>query len=539
MLLNLIPEDKFPLRKKPEVDIVISKIQKIKKKVHKKGAKLSSVDRVKVIELIENLKEMERRIKEEYIYYYTPNRAQMKFVRAVCYGRILWGGNRLGKTDALVYDYCLKCLGIHPAQKLKLFSEPPIFARIICPDFPTTITKLVPLLEQFLPPSTIKSFDKKNYIFYLNNGSLIELKSNEQKVLKFSAVDRHLIGMDEPIKQEIFGENLTRLTKYGGSFDMTQTPLYTDEEPWVRIELFPQSEEFPNVKESVLKDINGRIIKGRGITRIHGTWKDNAENLDPVGLAEWMSSIPDCEKSVRIDGNFPKSSAILFGETFQDGVHTCQPFKIPEHRVKFRSIDLGISCPTVCLWAFVGNYSDMFGKNEALGKFPILFIYREYYERDKTIPMNAAAIIEATGEERIIDTYLDPKSGSKRDEATGLTRQKQWENEGVWTELGAINVEAGLTEISSLMRYGKENPKKNKHPQIIMFTSCRETIKEMKSATVKDLKKMDALHCISCLRWFVSAELITTETDQIVIPGCFYGKEGVKEYNNLYNSEEF
>jgi hypothetical protein len=536
MLLKLIPENMFPLRKQPDVSLLTERIQKIKRKV-KKGEKLSTIERVKLIELIDTLKEIERRTSDEYIYYYKPNRAQMKFVRSVCYGRILWGGNRLGKTDALVYDYCMKCLGIHPAQELKMFPEPPIFARIICPDFSTTVVKIVPMLEQFFPVETVKSFDKINHIFHLNNGSLLELKSNDQKVLKFSGVDRHLIGMDEPIKKEIFGENLTRLTKYAGSFDMTQTPVYTDTAPWVRVDLFPKAEDFPHVKDSNMVDVNGKKITGRGITKIHGTWKDNAENLEPVGLAEWINSIPDCERTVRVDGNFPKGSTFLFGDSFQDGVHSCQPFKVPEHRVKFRSIDMGIGCPTVCLWAFVGNYGDITGKTDALGKHPILFIYKEYYQRDATIPENAAAIIKATGEEKIMETYLDPKSGSKRDAQTGLTRELQWENEGVWSQPGAINVEAGLNEIASLMGYGEKSARKNKHPQIIVFTNCKETIKELKTSTVSDLKKMDALHCVSCLRWFAAAELIGTAGSPLVIPGCYYGSDGIKEYNNLYNEE--
>ncbi len=540
MLLKLIPEDRFPLRKKPEVEVIIEKIKRIKKKV-KSGYKLSVIERVKTIELIDTLKEIERRIEDEYIYYYKPNRAQMKFVRSVCYGRILWGGNRLGKTDALVYDYCMKCLGIHPAQILKMFPEPPIFARIICPDFPTTVVKIVPMLEKFFPAEAIKGFDKINHIFTLNNGSTLELKSNDQKVLKFSGVDRHLIGMDEPIKQEIFGENLTRLTRYAGSFDMTQTPVYTDTQPWVRIELFPKSAEFPYVKDTMLVDVNGERIKGRGITRIHGTWRDNAENLTAVGLAEWIASIPECERPVRVDGKFPKGSTLLFGGAFQDGIHSCQPFKIPSIRMKFRSIDLGIGCPTVCLWAFVGSYEDRLGKEEGegIGEFPILYVYREYFERDETIPNNAAAIIRLTGDEHIDTTYLDPKSASKRDVMTGLTRQKQWENENIWSELGAINVEAGLNEIASMMGHGESSPKKNKHPRIVIFSSCVETIKEMKKSTVMDLKKMDALHCVSCLRWFASAELVTIGSERIKIPGAYYGKDGVKEYNKLFKSEEY
>lgn len=534
MLLDLIPESYFPLRKRPDVEIITDKIKAIKRKLKKVGGSLSTLDRVKVIELIDNLKEIETRTKDEYIYYYSPNRAQMKFVRSVCYGRILWGGNRLGKTDALVYDYCMKCLGIHPAQKLKMFPEPPIYARIICPDFTATIVKIVPLLEQFFPFHEIKNFDKKNYIFYLNNGSLLELKSNVQEILKFSAVDRHLIGMDEPIRKEIFGENLTRLTKYAGSFDLAQTPVYTDTEPWVRSELFPTSGEFPHVKEMKLIDINGKEIMGRGITRIHGTWKDNAENLDPVGIAEWIANVPEHERPVRVDGKFPKGTTFLFGDTFQDGVHTCQPFKVPKHRVKFRAIDMGIGCPTVCLWAFVGNYSDRVGVFEPLNDLPILYIYREYVERDKTIPENAAEITKKTVGELIDTTFLDPKSGSKRDDYSGLTKQKQWEHEGIWTELGVISVDVGLLEISSLMTYGKNSPKKNKHPRIVIFSNCVETIKEMKKSTVKDLKKMDALHCISCLRWLAAAELVPVGGKNLIIPGTYFDDN---EYENQFNEE--
>jgi len=427
-----------------------------------------------------------------------------------------------------------------------LLPPPPVFYRIICPDFGNSIkSKMIPLCDKFIPPYEIEKYDGEYYVYHFKNGSLLELKSNEQKMLKFASVDRHRVGADEPIRHDLFGENLARLVTHRGGFDFTQTPEWNEKNPWVKTELLPQAKMYPEAGAAKIEDIEGLDeirdairksgSKVRGITEIRGTWKDNIKNLDPVGVLEFFANLPEAERKVRETGDFPEGSSLLFGDQFVDGVHTCQPFKVPRNRLKFGGIDMGIGCPTVHLWAFVGDYSDL-GSTEASKykaniKDPVLFIYREYYQRGRAIPQNAGEIQRLSGIEQIQLTLLDPKSGSKRDEQTGDTRQSQWADAGIQTVYGATSVEAGLTAIASLMLCGEKDPKKRKHPRIIIFTSCKETIKEMKKSSVDDLKKTDSMHCISVLRWLASAKLLENWVGASVkIKGAAYTKKETQEF---------
>jgi len=525
--LDLIPEKYFPLRKKPveKIQLLKDKIEYFQNYIIKKGEdNITEFEKVQFAELLKNLELIEKKLKDDFIYYWKPNPVQIKFVTMMCYGRILRGGNRLGKTEVLFYDYILRCLGIHPAQKLGLYPKPPLSLRVVVPDFNAVKLKAEPLCRKFIPPYEFEKYDSESYVFYFKSGSLLEVKSNEQDVLKHAQVDRLRIGFDEPCRKVLFGENLTRVAsqKFGG-FDFVQTPDWSNSAgAWIRTDLLPEAKRFPEAGAT-------------GITEIRGNWRDNRENLDEDGIQRWLSSLSDAERKVRETGEFPEGSSLLFGDQFIDGVHSCQPFKIPRNRLKFGGMDMGIGCPTVHLWAFVGDYSDItkseVNKCESIIKKPVLFIYREYYQRGKTIPENAGEIKRLTSKEEIQLTLLDPKSGSKRDEQTGETRQSQWMDAGIPTLYGATSVEAGLNAVAALMVYGEKDFKKRKYPRIIIFTSCVETIKELKKSTVDDLKKTDAMHCISVLRWLASAKLLENWLGvSAKIKGACYSKKETQEY---------
>ena len=519
MEVSIIPENSFPLRPKPDTESVTTELKKLIAK-----EKLQVFEKVQMRELIVLLGEFQRRLTEEAIYYWKPNPAQSCFVRTVCPGRLFVAGNKTGKTEALVVDYLMKTLGIHPAQKAGLFPFPSIDARIVCSDFINGIKKaILPRVDKYLPPADKVEYSVVDKIYFLHNKSTLEAMSNEQDVIKFGSVDRHLVGHDEPCRQEIFGENVTRLTTYGGCWDIVQTPDWTDPQPWVRGELFPKARKFPDHGPE-------------GIVLFSGTYQDNLANLDPDGVETWINSLSGIEKETRLKGIFPEGSSFIFADRFFHGIHTCEPFAINKNRLRFRAIDLGIDCPTVCLWAFLGNYSDREGKSSELEDVPVLYIYDEYYKRGKTIPESAQAIKEKTGSDEIHTTFIDPKSAAKRDDYSGLTRQKQWANEGVFTVFGKIDIDVGIQAILKLMLFGEKSPTGKLFPQLVIFDNCRQTIKELKSFTVNDLAKKDSGHCISALRWLSAANLTGKFARGSTIAGAYYGKDGLEQYMREYRA---
>lgn len=96
----------------------------------------------------------------------------------------------------------------------------------------------------------------------------------------------------------------------------------------------------------------------------------------------------------RLYGDFHQTSGLVFDE-WTENIHLIEPFDIPKNWTKYRSIDHGRVNPTACLWAAVSPEGDV-------------YVYREYYKRDRTITENVKGIIEASGNTRqIFEKYVD------------------------------------------------------------------------------------------------------------------------------------
>lgn len=101
----------------------------------------------------------------------------------------------------------------------------------------------------------------------------------------------------------------------------------------------------------------------------------------------------------RIYGEFHESSGLVFDD-WNPNVHLIDPIDIPKHWPRYRSIDHGRVNPTACLWAAVSPDRD-------------IFLYREYYQRDRTAGENAHAIIKATGNERKLWESFEDELGRR------------------------------------------------------------------------------------------------------------------------------
>ncbi len=91
------------------------------------------------------------------------------------------------------------------------------------------------------------------------------------------------------------------------------------------------------------------------------------------------------ENAVR-KGEFAYASG-KWWKNFSPQIHVIPYFKPPQDWKRYRGIDPGYSAPTACAWA-------------ALHPSNILFVYREYYEKEKTIAERCKDIISLSGNER-------------------------------------------------------------------------------------------------------------------------------------------
>jgi hypothetical protein len=79
---------------------------------------------------------------------------------------------------------------------------------------------------------------------------------------------------------------------------------------------------------------------------------------------------------------------------FEPAVHVVEPFPIPRHWTRFRSVDFGYSNPFVCQFWTVDDDGRM-------------YLYREIYRSGRIVADHARQIRQLTGDERIAATIAD------------------------------------------------------------------------------------------------------------------------------------
>lgn len=107
------------------------------------------------------------------------------------------------------------------------------------------------------------------------------------------------------------------------------------------------------------------------------------------------------EGKARLFGE-PHVSAGLVYDEVQPEVHFIDPFEVdPNKYTLYRAIDHGTRNATCCLWFAVDSRG-------------FIYIYREYYSRDKSVPQNVRAIVELSGNKLVkADKYVDPDTGDE------------------------------------------------------------------------------------------------------------------------------
>lgn len=114
---------------------------------------------------------------------------------------------------------------------------------------------------------------------------------------------------------------------------------------------------------------------------------------DPTYIARLMA-LPDRERRMLLYGVWDIANEGLVYDDFDTMRHVVEPFEIPEHWTRLRSIDFGYNNPFVCLWL-------------ALSPDDELYLYREIYETARLVSDLADEITALTGHERIVVTVAD------------------------------------------------------------------------------------------------------------------------------------
>lgn len=180
------------------------------------------------------------------------------------------------------------------------------------------------------------------------------------------------------------------------------------------------------------------------------------------------------EGEARFYGKWHESGGLVFDE-WDPAIHLIDRFQIPDGWTRYRSIDYGTKNQTACLWGAVNPDGD-------------LFLYREYYIIEPSIPASAEAIVRMSGneveseklahnarggmlfdrrvekivKERFHSTVLDGRSCKHIDGAAGMTIMD------VFALMGLRVTQASMTKTTHAIPIAKEFFKiDNKKPHFI------------------------------------------------------------------------
>ena len=284
---------------------------------------------------------IERTVQSPNIYRYVPMPQQDLFQQSQRKNRILFGGNRGGKTYGGGADDVQILLHRHPYRQ-HFYPDGPLRLRWIGVDFLEGIDKIaVPLVSQLVPPSYLKngswedSYSKSDHLLTLEDGSTFDFMSYEQHPNKFQGVSLHHVHLDEEPPKPIFDETLLRVLDTNGTWTISETPVQQLE--WIEDELMIPAQE------GLRTDID--IFYLNTNDNIH---------LDAEAKAAIFGNMTEDERLIREAGKY-KGGNTVFPEFERK-----YPFIIPqeaftlrpEHRI-YESMDHGYVNPTAWLWTAV------------------------------------------------------------------------------------------------------------------------------------------------------------------------------------------
>jgi len=430
---------------------------------------LKRFDKEEQLAIIEALEDKRR--KENYIKYWEAQPQQAphfkEFTKDLKIFGIL-GGNRSGKTEEGVFIDVVWALGKkyfegEPAYEYVKdlpIPDPPNNIWIVGLDY--SLLKNViwneklrqgrqhpPLLPR--DPDVVKRIVDGEFQVYFSNGSIITGKSADAGRDKFQGASVDLVHIDEECEADVFDECYQRTADCAGKLLLTLTPL-TDvasgvKTPWVfnlYEDMLHGQKDIKFVKLNVLK--NPYVPEDEKV-RLIEKWKGNFE------------------ESARLFGDFIQRSGMVY-PLWKQSTHVVEPRVLPRQWRRVVSIDPAATGTTAAVWAAIEPGTDD------------MYLYREYYERDKIVSDHAKDILVRNGSDPIDIWLIDPKWGSQRNNETHKTGMQLYRENGIPCRLADVNFDDyGL---SASREYIAANlDKSSRHPKVFVFNDLKNFTHEI------------------------------------------------------------
>ena len=326
----------------------------------------------------------------------------------------------------------------------------------------------------------IAEYNSQQKVFTFTNGSIIELGycASESDVDQYQGQEYDVIAIDEATQfTEYQFQTLTACLRGANDFPkrmyLTCNPGGVGHE-WVK-RLFVSKKYKPTEDESDYEFIPATVY-------------DNKVMLEKdTGYVKMLDNLSEGLRQAWRDGNWDMLAGQYFSE-FDRSVHVVEPFPIPSHWKRYRTIDYGLDC-LACLWIAIDERGDY-------------YVYKEYAESDKVISEGAKDIVSLSEGEHILYTSA-PDDLWARSQETARSKADIFREGGLTLLKANRNREAGWLAIKELMQV------KEGESRLKIFSTCKDLIEHL-PALQRDLKKPtdcmtephDITHLPDALRYF-------------------------------------
>ena len=369
---------------------------------------------------------------------------QKKFIDSdadeVLYGGAAGGGKSFGQViDAFI----------------KAYEYPGIKQLVLRTSFPELERSLILTALEIIPKSCYTYYASKHRMVF-SNGSLIEFGylSSDSAVTQYQSAEYDIIRFDE----------LTHFSEYQYLYMQSRLRGANSFPKQVKSSTNPGSMGHAWVKERFIdKAVFDEKIIFDDRTRVFIPAKvtDNCflMKYDPDYIKR-LDSLPENEKKALLDGCWDIFEGQFFTE-FDREKHVIPPFVIPTGYRRFCALDYGLDM-TCCLWFAVDSVG-------------VVFVYREYYEKDKTLSEAAYEISKVCSDEHISYIVSSPDLWNRRQD-TGFSGVEIMARAGLFGLVRADDRRIAGWRV--LREYLKGN-----HDTLKIFCNCKNLIRTLPALT--------------------------------------------------------
>ena len=424
----------------------------------------------------------------------------------VLFGGAAGGGKSYGQlVDTLIY--ALKYPGSKQLILRRSFSE---------------LGKSLIRASMEIFPRDIYTFNAANHMGKFKNGSIVDFGycANESDVYQYQSAEYDQIRFDE-LTHFTEAQYLYLISRLRGSNGYPKQ-IKSSTNPggvghsWVKARFIDPS------------PAGMAFSGGEGLSRIFipSFLSDNSflEKNDP-SYKERLLALPQKERIALLNGEWNIFEGQYFAE-FSTEHHVCEPFEIPSHWRRFRTIDYGLD-RLACLWI-------------ALSPDGKSYVYREFCESNLPISRAAEEILKHTPTDESIYATLAPPDLWFRTQESGKSKHRLFLEAGLNLIKTANDRECGWLAIKEMLI-----DKDGEGAKLQIFRNCTEIIKCLPMLKIDKLRPTDCstephiiTHAPDALRGYAIYRSTPPSYDEKPGPRQIWSEDIWEDYMRASESEQ-